>query len=49
VLKSIKIGRALYWPNNIVIRSNSGSMDGEVSGMAGVMFDVENSTTELDR
>jgi pimeloyl-ACP methyl ester carboxylesterase len=44
VLKSIKIACALYWPNNIVIRSNSGSVDGEVSGIAGVTFDAENST-----
>jgi hypothetical protein len=49
VLKSIEIACDLYRPNNIVIRSNSGSMRGEVAGMAGVTFNAENSTTELDR
>jgi len=49
VLKSIKIACALYWPNNIVIGSNFGSLHGEVAGRASVTFDAENSTTEFDR
>ena len=49
LLKSIRISCAAYWSNNIVIRSNSGSMRGEVEGMTNVMFDAENSTTEFDR
>jgi hypothetical protein len=49
LLKSIEIACAVYWPNNVVIGSNSGSMRNDVAGAASVTIDAENSTTEFDR
>jgi hypothetical protein len=47
--ESIGISRAAHQPTTIVIRSNSGSLRGEVEGMTSVIFDTDNSTTELER